>query len=298
MSSEKVAICPLLNFQISEIVARGSRNGRIVEYFAKGEERIKKGIEILDTIRIRRIKVEDINKIKQFPAVGLLGLYERYFSSINQRTFVIEFLGKDDNDFKYIEKEIGKILLAMRLYKPISVFCKIIWFIEKDETKSTIILDSPLPRIEEMLFSHDLLRFDELEKIVKIVKKIDRIDFDERKSFRIACERFNRTFEKYKEDEIIIDLIIAFEALLLRGKKVQSNIGQFIGLGCSMLLGKDDKERNEISEFVVKAYEIRNKIVHGAEYEIPIQMGNRKYAIHDFILQLQKYLSESMMRLI
>lgn len=293
-----MAICPLLNFQISEIVVRGSRNGRIVEYFAKGEEKIRKGIEILDNIRIRRIKVEDIDKIKQFPAVGLLGLYERYFSSINQRTFVIEFLGKDDSDFEYIEKEIGKILLAMRLYKPISVFCKIIWFIEKDKTTSTVILDSPLPRIEEIFFSHDLLQFDELEKIAKIVKKIDRIDFDERKSFRIACERFNRTFEKYKEDEIIIDLIIAFEALLLRGKKVQSKIGQFLGLGCSMLLGKDDKERNEISEFVVKAYEIRNKIVHGAEYEFPIQMGNRKYAIHDFILQLQKYLSESIMRLI
>ena len=71
--------------------------------------------------------------MKNYPAVDLWTLYPNAFSRIDLRTFVLEFLGRDINDAPEIESMIYKTLLAMRLYKPISVFCKIVWFEENLE---------------------------------------------------------------------------------------------------------------------------------------------------------------------
>lgn len=294
--SEKVAICPLLNFPFSEIVVRGSRNGKIIEYFTKEEEKFKKGVEILPKIRIRRIRTEDIDRIKQFPAAGLLGLSEYYFSRINSRTFIIEFLGKDDNDSREIQEKIGKILLSIRLYTLISVSCNLVWFVEKDWVNGIVILDSPQLEFESILFSNASIKFDELEAIAEKLGKIDEIDFDKRKSFRIACERFNRVFEKKREDDIIIDSMIAFEALFVRKEVAGSSKNEKIANGCADLLGKNSQEKDEISLFLRKAWQIRNSIVHGSEFNVPIQIGKKKYDIHVFTQRLVKYLSESIIK--
>lgn len=141
------------------------------------------------------------------------------------------------------------------------------------------------------------VRIDEIEGIKRLACRINKIDFNKRKSLRITCERFSRSFVEHREDEKIIDFMIAFESLFLKGKTVPSNTGQFIGLGCSMLLGKNDKEREEINEFLVEAYKIRNKIVHGSELVTPITIHNETWEMEDFISQLREYLIESIKKL-
>ena len=102
-------------------------------YLKKLGEKFEKGIEILDNVRTRRTNSQDLEKLKNYPAVDLWTLYPNAFSRIDLRTFVLEFLGRDINDAPEIESMIYKTLLAMRLYKPISVFCKIVWFEENLE---------------------------------------------------------------------------------------------------------------------------------------------------------------------
>jgi len=87
--------------------------------------------------------------------------------------------------------------------------------------------------------------------------------------------------------------MIAFEALFLKGDKAPSNTGQMIGLACSTLLGKNETEREEIRRFFMRAYRMRNRIVHGSE----ISPQERK-DFPDFILQLKEYLRESINKLI
>jgi len=218
MHPKKKAICPLFNFQIPE-VSIGGHHEEAMEYLKMLREKFEEGIEVLDDVRIRRIRKEDLEGIKKW---GMVHYYSDIFSRINTSTFVIEVLAE----------------------------------------------------------------------------QIEKIDFDKRKSFRIACERFNRAYEEHREDEILIDFMIAFEALFLRGERAPSEKGQFIGLGCSILLGNNEKEREEINNFLIKAYNMRNRIVHGSEYKTPIQINNEDYGMRDFILKLQQYLSESIRKLI
>lgn len=67
-----------------------------------------------------------------------------------------------------------------------------------------------------------------------------------------------------------------------------------------MLLGKNDKERQEIYDFLVKAYKIRNDIVHGSEFitSIQMQVGDKTYGIQEVVVQLREYLRESIKKLI
>jgi hypothetical protein len=89
-------------------------------------------------------------------------------------------------------------------------------------------------------------------------------------------------------DEKIIDFMIAFEALFLRGNT--SNKGLVIGTACSLLLGKTDEEREEIYDFFVKAYALRNKIVHGSQIDFT--------GINDTVLKLKGYLRKAILLLI
>ena len=285
------AICPLFNFQISEVLVGNYTHEETMGYFNALRKRLEQGIKILDDVRIRRIREEDFNRIKKS---GFFPSRTEIFSRIGRRTFVIEVMQREF-DAKKIELIIYKILLSLRLYKAQDVFCKVIWFEKKSKVNILTILDSPLPD----LIGYDpyVIEIHEVGKIKKLAKRINKINFGRRNSLRIACERFSRSYEEHREDDEIIDFMIAFESLFLKGKTAPSNAGQFIGLGCSMLLGKNGKEREEINEFLVEAYKIRNKIVHGSEFITSIKIHRKTWKIEDFVSQLQKYLRESIMRL-
>jgi len=286
------AICPLFNFEIPEVLFRNHTCMENVEHFETLRKRIEKGIKILTDVKIRQIRKEDLDSIRKF---GISPPMAGIFSRVNVRTFVIEILLKELN----IEKTlliIYEVLLALRLHRANDIFCKVVWFEKKSKVKTLTIIDSPLPEIIGSPYS---IKTNEIIEIRKLANKIDKIDFHRKSSLRIACERFSRSYQEHREDEKIIDFIVAFEALFLRGKKPPPRIGRYIGLGCSMLLGKNDKEREEIDEFLVKAYNIRNRIVHGSEFitSIQIQIANNTYEMKGIVSQLQKYLRESIKEL-
>ena len=293
MHNESVvkAICPLFNFKISEALIGNHTRGETRKYFSRIRKTIEEGFQLLNNIKIRRIEEKDLDNIKKY---GISPSMAGIFSRINPRTFVIEILLKKVEIKKTLLK-IYKVLLAMRLHKPDDIFCKVIWFEKKSKVKTLTIIDSPLPDRRGLPYS---LEVDEIEEIKELANKVDKINFDNRHSLRLACERFSRSYEEHREDERIIDFMIAFEALFIRGKRAPSRIGLYIGLGCSMLLGENDKEREEIYEFIVKAYNIRNRIIHGSEFITSIQIDDKEYEIEEFILQLQKYLGESIKKLI
>lgn len=285
------AICPLINFQISEVPIGNQTHKETMEYSDTLTKRLEQGIEIWKNAKIRRINEKDIGAMKKFGAIN----YWAGISRITRRSYVIEILLRSVDEQGEVLRKIYHLLLAMRLYKANDVFCKVIWYVDNAKIKSLTIIDPPVPEMMELPYT---IQIDEIDRIKKITNTIDKIDFEKRPSIRIACERFSRSFEEHREDEKIIDFMIAFEALFLRGKTAPPNTGQFIGLGCSMLLGKNDKEREKINEFLVEAYKTRNKIVHGSEFVTPIKIRNKQWEIEDFISELQEYLRQSIKKLI
>jgi hypothetical protein len=274
------AVYPLFNFQVSEVSVRKTCQG---VFFDKHKEKLEQGFEVLSNVRIRRITEEELEEIKKL-TVGL------EVPPLDKKTFVIEALKCTEGTMT----EIEEILLALRLYKSNDVFIRVLWDKKNGKISSFGILYSPIP---SFFLSPYVLYLDEIREIRELASKINNINFEKRRSFRIACDRFSRSYGKDEADAKIIDLMISFEALFKEAKKPLSYTGEFIGLGCSMLLGKDYKERERISSFLVKAYEIRNDIVHGSEFGTPIQINNQNWAIKDFVSQLQEYLRESIKEL-
>ena len=113
----------------------------------------------------------------------------------------------------------------------------------------------------------------------------------------LAIKRFEHSYEAIDLDDKLIDLIIAFEILFLKGKAGNIPVGVVIGVGCSMLLGENDEERETIYEILLKAYSIRNKIVHGKEYPEYTNI-DKKYSIYDLVYTVEDYLRRAIKKLL
>ena len=272
-------ICPLAYFEISRDLRK----------------EIGQGIELIENVRLRRISKEEIKEVRKRK---IRDMVPRVFSKFTSRSIVVEISNiEDDPESEEWERKVNNILLALRLFKANQIFIRVTWF-ENSETQCVSWSDASVPFLVTERYS---LEKKEIADLRELVKRVDAIDFDKDTSLRIVCERFGRSYEKEDWDEIIIDLMIAFEALFLRGTNPNLNLshtGLFIGLGCSMLVGMNNEERKNIGEFIVEAYKKRNKIVHGSDFKTSFHVDSRVYEIEDFVVKLRDYLRQSMKKLI
>jgi len=133
----------------------------------------------------------------------------------------------------------------------------------------------------------------ETEEFKEFYKRIDqKIDCS-----KIPLKRFNETYKRVNLEDKLIDYMIAFEALFLRGTKITPT-GHTIGIASSLIIGKNDDEREEIKDFLIKAYSIRNDIVHGSEYETEPIVRGKRYTFNDFVSKTEDYLRESIKKLL
>lgn len=285
------AICPLFNFGISEVLLGDYTSAQTKAYFKKVRQKTSQGFEISNNVRLAKIKPEDFQLIKRFA----FGHPQSITHGLRPKMYVLEITGNED-DANEIRSVAEKVLLAFRLYKSDLIFCKLFLLSTALMGVTLVQYDPPFPAIPITPQPY-LIKIDEINEVIKIAEVLDGLDFKKRKSLRIPCERLKRSYGGRKEDDRLIDSMIAFESLFMKGK-ARSNIGRFIGLGCSMLLGKNNQEREEIREFLIKAYSIRNDIVHGSEFSTPIGIGNKKYEMQDFLNQLRDLLRRSIMKLL
>ena len=264
-----IIVCPIFNFKLDEESDQ--------EY------------QITDQIKLRKIKKNVLLKMKKAPYSYILG---RSYAYLNAQTFVFEI---NHGDFIEASLRVYEILLAMRLFKTGSVFCKHFWVEQNSEQRQFYANTPPVPWHK----NEYLLNIDEIDKIKILLEKIIYAELENNKSFRVACERFSRSFEERRDDDKLIDLAIAFESLFTDKDTSRSNVmGQFVGFGCSMLLGTNQEERDQIKQFLIKSFAIRNDIVHGREVKTPITINDQKYEMSDLSLQLQEYLRASIKKLI
>jgi hypothetical protein len=175
-------------------------------------------------------------------------------------------------------------LLAFRLLKAGGIFVDCVIAIEHGEVRRITYPTKPdfLPQYEFGL--------DNIEKLKSHLRKLKTVDFEKNSSFRIACTRFGRSYlDRFDEDKLV-DLCIAFEALFLQGKRVRAPMGQVIGLACSMLLGKNIDERKMIKENIELAFSCRNDVVHGQDFDFD--------QIYRLIPNFEDYLRKSIFNLI
>jgi len=289
------ALCPLIGFQIPWgmlISPRDRPDEETGQIFKERREKAVKGIEIVDGVKVKYISKEDLEDLKHEPYLSLVFPHGMR-GLVSRNTFVLEktLSAKERHTFEASDV-MQSIVLAMRLLKGGQVFGNVVLYIRLSEKRGLVSLSHHQNLNPQGVRGGDYsLDFKEIPDLKKLVKKLQKIDFSKRKSLHLACKRFQRTYEEGNSEDPLIDLMIAFEALFLRGKKSVSQRSETIAVACSMLLGKNEGEREEIRNSLKKAYSIRNSIVHGSEHKEGLDL-------YEFVEQIEGYLRESIKKLL
>lgn len=265
-------------------------NEEVKNLFKEQERQVVEGIDLVDEVRIRRIAKEDFEDLKSrfFPLPANL----RELISPNTFVLVKHITAEERHDFQP-DQTMRNTVLALRLLKRGYVYGSYVLYVLLPEKRSRILTSSSWdeqPREERLGFRY-ALNFDEIPELKKLLEKIQSLNFSKRKRLHLACKRFQRAYEENDAEDQLIDLMIAFEALFIRKEIPGDFFKEKIANGCSDLLGKNDKERQEIKRLLTKAYSIRSHIVHGAEYK-------KEYDMYEFVLKIEDYLRKSIKKLL
>ena len=254
----------------------------------ENNEKMRKGVYLIpDKIKLRFIRQEEkaiLNEKRNL-------LYLHYPFDSLRSIFVLELFNMDGKiPIPNIDIDlIDRILLSFRLIQDKDIFIQgIYYFPDRHSTDSVGVV--PYPPIP---LHYDPYRFniDDLDPLKKTIDIITNLDFENEYNYLIACERYGRSYHSKSEEDKLIDICIALEALIMKGEFNRSDVGmgQIIGLACSMLLGKNDDDRDTISETVKTAFARRNDIVHGKKYD--------REKIVRLVPELKKILQKSILNL-
>jgi len=261
-----------------------------MSFFKEREKVLVEGIDLLDGVKIRRISKKDLEDLKNTP-ISLPP-----YTQVSPSMFVLEKSMTVERDHEFQpDKIMRNVVLALRLVKGGYVSGSYVFYILLSEKRQLFAWsreEEPRPS-DPFIY---VLSFDEIPTVKKTLEKIQGIDFTKRKSLRLAFKRFQRAYEEEDVEDRLIDLMIAFEALFLRGEKAMRPAGRIVAIACSILLGKNDEEREEIRRLLTKAYSIRNCIVHGAEYKKPYLKS--EYGLLEFVPKIEDYLRASIKKLL
>lgn len=250
--------------------------------FEEQRRKVVKGIHLISGVRIRLATKEDLEDLNTI-CLNLSGSTDKYPS----QTFVLVKSFKDRTG--NLDELMKNIVLALRLLKGGYVSRGHIFHIllpKKHSLALTTFGERPR-RYTPIKYG---LEFEEIPNLRKLLKKMQAVDFNKRKSLGLACRRFQRGYEEENLEDRLIDFIIAFESLFIRKEVEGASAKQKIANGCSTLLGKTDEEREEIRQILTEAYLIRNLIVHGSEYKKP---ADDVFYISDLVPAVEDLLRES-----
>jgi len=206
---------------------------------------------------------------------------------------IIEWIHDDIHAISEAYNVIDQTLLALRLLKEKSVFVTHIYnFVEQDMEYSDKVSALAVPHPDNIFFEPYYLTSNDEKTLQKLFKKIKSVDLKKESSLRLACDRYGRIFYDLFEEDKLIDICISFEALFLKGEQSRTSygMGQLIGLACSMLIGKKEKDRINISNKIKLGFKYRNDVIHG-------KIFNRN-EVRKIIPVLNNYLRQSLVKLL
>jgi len=145
---------------------------------------------------------------------------------------------------------------------------------------------APIPR-----FPQYILHYNELDDVLTLMRRIQRIINIQNDYRKTAIYFFNSSYTRLfgnKLTQRLIDLMISAEALFTHEKQYGQK-KYALAQTASLLLGKNDDERNKIKDLFFKAYTIRNNYVHGSDIrEIMRQIINTFGDLENYVNEIEE----------
>lgn len=119
--------------------------------------------------------------------------------------------------------------------------------------------------------------------------RTERAKLKSNKYLEIALRRFNLGIEEADFENKMIDYLISLEALYLPERQ---ELTYKLSNRVATLLGKEEKETEEIRKIVAKAYDLRSDVVHGKDVR-PIKIEGKTIQPTDFASRVEEYVRKS-----
>jgi len=149
-----------------------------------------------------------------------------------------------------------------------------------------------------------IIQGDEIEQFTDLWKFYREIDFSKDKALNIAIKRFNDSFTRREVEDRIIDLMIAFEAMFLKETE-KMELTFKLSLRTAIFLEDVGAERENLFEFMKKAYDTRSDVVHGVKTKDKIKVNRSinaeekdEYTLNEFVNKLEDIFRECLLKYI
>jgi hypothetical protein len=221
-------------------------------------------IELAPKLRIRRITLDELAWCLQF--VMMIGSMP--FFKVFQFKFVIEATIESPKRIgspipiqlpKDPSSTVSRIITALRLLKSGNVSYSLV--------KVTPVFENP--GVGESGQSNEPLapwgnRYladkSEVDQLKEIWKSVEGRDIDKPSAVNIALRRFGFSYDRIQQEDKLIDLMIAFEALLLEGP---TSAAHKLALRFAKLMGSSFAQRKDLYKEMKRFYDVRSRLVHG-----------------------------------
>jgi len=254
-------------------------------------------IDFGDNLKIRKYSNEEIEKLWQkFSIIQ--------HEKITQLKFFIEIVysikkGEPIGN-KFSSEMLKKVISCMRLFKSgIFGFNKIyrtplMW--------SNLGMSSGGSGYNKTFMGNKYnLQYSDIEELKKFWNNFKKID--EKCNFLgIAVRKFNHAYERQRQEDKLIDYIIAFEALFSEGP---SDLRYKIPVRVARLLETDIDQRKEIKSIMKAGYDARSNIVHGNKHvkEVKVACNDKndeckKIVFWEFNAIIEEYLRKSIVKIV
>lgn len=236
----------------------------------------------------------DFFKIKRMSADELVELWYDYdvlsaFSksdSIRMIKFCIVTEQKSQSD---INTELNSIITSLRLWKKGDVGYDTIYYLSKWNpcggriSGSTSIFFGNPPVVLKSV------EVEEFKNFYKIFKEVKISDYP---FLNIAINRFNYAYERKRQEDKLIDYMVAFEALFSEGS---GDLRYKIPIRVAKLLETDFDKRKMIRNTMKAGYDARSYIVHGntvvKDVKVKFDKDNsKKTPLIEFVPMIEEYL--------
>ncbi len=134
-----------------------------------------------------------------------------------------------------------------------------------------------------------LLSNEEAPEFLKFWHLFQKARRKKQKRIDVALRRFNFAYERVRPEDRLIDYLIGFEALLLKGEERQE-LEYRLALRGSVLLGRTSEERKKVFDELKTAYHERSNIVHGGTIREAVKIGTDKLQFNEFVVKLEQHL--------
>lgn len=224
-----------------------------------------------------KIKLNDGITIRKGITQELKDFYEKIiYDNLKNQQFIIEYESEEENNVGTFPRKLLKLIDELNLFfeiffdghTKVAHAFRYVW--ADNEYKRAGFISNP--NVSTYFEKEYILRPDDLEKIKDYWGKYQLQS--ENQTMQIALRRYLFSIQKHDKEDKVIDLIIAFEALLI--KENERSIREKIAIRCSKFLS-DECDQEKVYDFLQKTYKLRSEIVHGSSFELNAMNSKEKY---------------------